>query len=77
MNVLEMAPGVATLSPILALLTMGLAIALRSGEANLSTGQGIRQLVGNASQLVVRLGLVLVVLAMVQNLIGFRLGLLG
>lgn len=77
MTALELARGVATLSPILALVVMGLAITLQSGEANLSTGQGLRQLVGNASQLIVRLGIVLALLAMVQNLVGFRLGLPG
>lgn len=77
MTAMELARGVAILSPIFGLLMMGLAITLRSGVANLSTEQGLRQLAGNFSQLVLRLGIVLVVLVMVQHMVGFRLGLLG
>ncbi len=77
MIAMELARGVMILSPILALFAMGLAITLRSGEVNLNSGDGLRQLAGNLSQMLITLVTCLLVLALVQQLVGFRLGLFG
>ena len=61
---------IAVLGPILGLLILGLAIALKSGVASFSTHQGMERLMGNLSQLLLRItGYVIGFLA-IQRLVG-------
>lgn len=61
---------IAVLGPILGLLVLGLVIALKSGVATLSSQQGKERLVGNLSQLLLRItGYVIGFLA-IQRLVG-------
>lgn len=61
---------VAVLGPILGLLVLGLVIALRSGVATLSTHQGVERLIGNLSQLLLRMTGYLIGLMALQRLVG-------
>jgi hypothetical protein len=61
---------VAVLGPILGLLLVGLAIALKSGVASLSTHQGMERLIGNLSQLLLRVTGYLIGFLAIQRLVG-------
>ena len=58
------------LGPILGLLLAGLVIALRSGAASFSTHQGVERLVGNFSQLMLRMVGYLIGLFALQRFLG-------
>jgi hypothetical protein len=60
--------------PIITLLAMGLALTLRSGSVSLSTGQGLKRLAENFSYMFVMVLVCLVALLILQQLVGFRLG---
>lgn len=62
------------LGPIIGLFVLGSGLALRSGVMSLSTGQGLRQLMENLSQMIVLVGVYLIVLVVIQEMVGFRLG---
>jgi hypothetical protein len=59
---------------IASLLILGLGIALRSGTVNLSTGQGMRRLAENFYQTCLLVMVVMVGLAVIQQLVGLRMG---
>lgn len=61
---------VAVLGPILGLLILGLFIALKSGVASLSTDQGKERLIGNLSQLLLRITGYVIAFMAVQRLVG-------
>ena len=58
--------------PILLLLAVGAIIALRSGVAELETGRDYLQIVGNLSQMILRVVGYVAILLAVQYLIGLR-----
>ena len=64
--------GFLILVPILLLLAVGAFIALRSGVGTLETGRDYLQVVGNLSQMILRVAGYVVILLMVQYLIGLR-----
>jgi hypothetical protein len=76
MKTMELVRLISTLSPIVALLAMGLVITLRSGVTSPASGPCRRQIVINLSQMLLLLGACLVGLAALQQLVGFHLGLL-
>jgi hypothetical protein len=61
------------LAPIVLLLGLGFALTLRSGVVEVANGAGLRRLVGNLSHTVVMTLVCIVLLAIVQQLIGFKL----
>ncbi|HEX8202584.1 MAG TPA: hypothetical protein VF590_19050 [Isosphaeraceae bacterium] len=76
MTALALVRLISTLSPIIALLALGLLIALRSGVESPSSGFGLRQLAANLSQTLLLMVACLVGLALLQQLVGFHLGLI-
>lgn len=64
--------GFLILVPILLLLAVGAAIALRSGVGTLETGRDYLQIVGNLSQVILRVVGYVAILLVVQYLIGLR-----
>jgi hypothetical protein len=56
------------------LLGLGLGITLRSGVVNLSTGQGMRRLAENFYQTFLLVMALMVGLAVIQELVGLRMG---
>jgi hypothetical protein len=60
------------IGPILLLLAVGAIIALRSGVRALETGRDYLQMVGNLSQMILRVVGYVAVLLAVQHLIGLR-----
>ena len=76
MNAMELVRLISTLSPIVALLALGLVITLRSGVSSPASCHGRRQIAVNLSQTVLLLVACLVGLAALQQLVGFHLGLL-
>lgn len=73
MSILNTLMQIWILIPVATLIVAGLYIALRSGHARLSDGQGVRQLVGNLSSTVAMIGVCLLLLMMVQGMVGFNL----
>jgi hypothetical protein len=63
------------LVPILLLLLIGGVIAIRSGVHRLGTRQDVRQVIGNLSQIVLRILGYIVALLVVHEWIGIRPGL--
>lgn len=59
--------------PALALLGLGMMVSLRSGVANLTTGTGLRQFLGNLSSTFLIIGAMLFALRVAQRLAGFRI----
>lgn len=66
---------ICVLGPILSLLALGFGIALWSGVANLTSGEGIRLVMGNLSRTLLVVALVIVGLVILQQVVGFQLGL--
>jgi hypothetical protein len=64
--------GFLILGPILLLLVVGAIITLRSGVRALETGRDYLQMVGNLSQMILRVVGYVAVLLAVQHLIGLR-----
>ncbi|MEO6809402.1 MAG: hypothetical protein ABI353_09870 [Isosphaeraceae bacterium] len=64
---------ICVLGPILSLLVLGFGIALWSGVANLTSGEGIRLVMGNLSRTLLVVAAVLVVLAILQQVVGTSL----
>ena len=64
--------GFAILGSIAVLIMVGTVIALRSGVGELNTGRDYLQVVGNLSQMVLRIAGYVVILIAVQYLIGLR-----
>jgi hypothetical protein len=62
------------LGPIVVLLGLGCFLALRSGVVSLGTGQGLRQLIGNLSQMIVQVAAYVIGLVLIQEMVGFHLG---
>ena len=60
--------------PIVALFGLGCWLALRSGVVSLGTGQGLRQLIGNLSHLIMLVAAYVIGLVVIQEMVGFRLG---
>jgi hypothetical protein len=60
------------IGPILLLLAVGAIIALRSGVGELQTGRDYLQIVGNLSQMILRVVGYVAILIAVQYLIGLR-----
>lgn len=73
MSVVSVLSQVWILIPVAALIVAGLYIALRSGHARLSDGQGVRQFVGNLSSTVAMIGVCLVLLMLAQGFVGYNL----
>lgn len=73
MSVLNALLQVWILIPVATLIVAGLYIALRSGQARLSDGQGVRQLVGNLSSTVAMIVVCLVLLMLAQGAVGYNL----
>ena len=65
-----------TLGPIVGLLVLGFGLTLRSGVVGAGAGQGMRRLVGNLSQTLILTTGCLIGLALVQQFVGFRSGLI-
>jgi hypothetical protein len=63
------------LGPILLLFALGLVLTLRSGVADLSTGQGMRRMVGNLYHTLLMVGGCLIGLALIQQMVGLHIGL--
>lgn len=63
------------LGPILSLLIIGFGIVLRSGVANLTSGEGVRLVMGNLSRALLVVAAVLVVLAILQQVVGYKFSL--
>ncbi len=64
--------GFLVFGPILALLAVGSIIALRSGVAALQTCRDYARIIGNLSQMVLRVTGYVIILLVVQYLIGLR-----
>ncbi len=64
--------GFLILGPILFLLAVGAIIALRSGVGELETGRDYLKIVGNLSQMILRVAGYVAILLAVQYLIGLR-----
>jgi hypothetical protein len=64
--------GLLICSPVVLLLVLGAAIALRSGVEDLETGRDFRQIAGNLSQMVLRVVGYVAALLAVQYFIGLR-----
>ncbi|WP_422930496.1 hypothetical protein [Singulisphaera sp. PoT] len=62
------------LGPIAGLLCLGLIITLRSGVKSLSTHQGVERLLGNLSQVLLRVVGYLVGIIALQRIIGVPIG---
>ena len=62
---------IGVLGPIFVLLALGFGLTLRSGVANLSSGQGLRQAAENFSQTVLLVAGVVVILLVLQGVAGF------
>jgi hypothetical protein len=72
MDRLEQFRAVFVLGPILAMLSLGMWLTLRSGVPSLATGAGVRRLVSNLSQAAVLIGAWVLGLVIVQHAIGFH-----
>lgn len=70
------AEGVVLLALIVGMLVIGFGLTLRSGVVNSTSSQGLRQLAANFSQTILIVSGCLIVLALIQQLVGQRLGLL-
>jgi hypothetical protein len=57
-------------APILVLLALGLVLALRSGVRRTLSGDGVRQVAENLSQVIILLGFCMIAAAAVQQCIG-------
>ncbi len=64
--------GFLILGPIFLLLVVGAIIALRSGVGQVETGRDYLRIVGNLSQMLLRVAGYVVILLVVQYLIGLR-----
>jgi hypothetical protein len=74
MDAMELVKTTWVMAPIVALVSTGLVIMLRSGVTNLKSDQGLRQLACNLSQTLLLLAGWLVSILALQQLTGFRLG---
>ena len=74
MSVLNSIESILLIGLIAGLLILGLGITLRSGIVNLSTGQGIRRLAENFYQTFLLVTAFMVGLAVIQQLVGLRMG---
>ena len=72
----NLARSVLFFTPILFLFGLGLGLALRSGVRQLLSGDGVRQLAGNFSRVIVVMTFCMIAVAAVQQYIGvhFTLG---
>jgi hypothetical protein len=77
MSLMDRLEGMLILGPIIAMLALGMVLTLRSGVVSLSTGQGMRRVVENLFQTLLILGVFLVIMALIQQLVGMRLGIFG
>jgi hypothetical protein len=57
-------------APILVLFALGLVLALRSGVRRMLSGDGVRQVAGNLSQVIILLVFCMIAVAAVQQWIG-------
>ena len=64
--------GLLILIPVMVLLLIGTAIALRSGVTELRSHGDYARLVGNFSQMILRIAGYIIVLLTVQHLVGLR-----
>jgi hypothetical protein len=76
MSLMDRLEGILILGPIIALLGLGLGLTLRSGVVTLNNGQGIRRFGENLFQTLLLLGACLVVMALIQQFVGLRFGIL-
>lgn len=72
----EMLKAVFVVGPILALISLGFALTLRSGVVSLASGKGLRQLGENLSHAVLLIVLCLLALLVLQKIAGFHPALL-
>lgn len=66
---------VVVFAPIISMIVLGSWVAIRSGVVELASWQGMRRMAQNMSQAVIWTGVCLLALAVVQQIVGFRLAL--
>jgi uncharacterized membrane protein (Fun14 family) len=62
--------------PIVGLFVLGFWLTLRSGVVSVGTGQGLRRMMENLSQTIVLLTGYVIGMAVIQQIVGFNLGLM-
>ncbi len=75
MSAWEIVRGIAIIGPIVLMVAVGLIIVVRSGEDSLIGVSTLKRAVGNLWQAVVMLAGWVIGLAMIQELIGFKMSL--
>jgi uncharacterized membrane protein (Fun14 family) len=76
MGITDLLTAVCIVGPIVGLFVLGFWLTLRSGVVSLSTGQDFRRMIENLSQTIVLLAGYVIGMAVIQQVVGFNLGLM-